>query len=314
MSRTPRALVALVVAACFACGARTSTGSSTRSEDGGAAASVTLTIPLGSYPGCMSTLLAVSAHSVATSGGAGTLTLAQENGTVVATLAFEPFASGKVAFTPTSTTSAAIAAGRSYDVETRDMTGTNLTVTETTGSLALVGDTLFVSVHGQSGSADVSGLFHCPVPASLQPTSVVTQSPPAATLTPGSFGPCTSSVDATASGVMAGAGGSVTVTESDGSLHATWTDDVTPVCKSLDFIAASHLGTLASGQTCDVKQPCGPPPTLGPSPAPSVATLSDPAGAMTVDGSSLFLDVVGETAPETCGRHYLSILCAPAGH
>jgi hypothetical protein len=37
------------------------------------------------------------------------------------------------------------------------------------------------------------------------------------------------------------------------------------------------------------------------------------AGSMTVDGHSLFIDVVGDTTTLTCGRHYVSILCAGAG-
>lgn len=312
MDARSRLLGAIVAAACFACGGRTSPGSSTLGSDGGAS-SVTLTIPLGSYSGCTSSMVTVSPHFEGTAGGDGTITLVQENDTVVATLAFAPFASGKVVFAPTGTTSAAFATGRSYDVETPDFKGSNATVTETTGSLVLVGDTLFVSVHGQSASADVSGYFHCPVPASLQPTSVVTNAPPAVALTQGIFGPCTSSVGATNTTLSTRGSGSVTVTESAGNLSATWNDDVTPVCKSLDFTASSDAATLVAGQTCSVERPCGPPPSLGPSPAPSVATLTSTAGSMTADGRSLFINLVGETTTEACGRHYVSILCAPAG-
>ncbi|HEX7601889.1 MAG TPA: hypothetical protein VF316_09800, partial [Polyangiaceae bacterium] len=271
-------LSAIVAAACFACGGRTSPGSSTLGSDGGTS-SVTLTIPLGSYSGCTSSMVTVSPHFEGTAGGYGTITLVQENDSVVASLAFAPFVSGKIAFTPTSTASAAFATGRSYDVETVDFKGSNATVSETTGSLVLVGDTLFIAVHGQTVSADVSGHFHCPVPATLQPTSVVTNAPPSAALTPGVFGPCTSSVGATNSTLSTGGSGSVMVTSSAGNLSATWNDDVTPVCKSLDFTASSDAATLVTGQTCSVQRPCGPPPSLGPSPAPSVATLTGTAGS-----------------------------------
>ena len=313
MNATSRLLGAIIAAACIACGARTSTGSSTLGSDSGAS-SVTLTIPLGSYSGCTSSMMTVSPHFEGTSGGDGTITLVQENDSVVATLAFAPFASGKVAFTPTSATSAAFAAGRSYDVETVDFKGSNATATETTGSLSLVGDTLFISVHGQSAGADVTGYFHCPVPASLPPTGVVTNAPPPVALTQGGFGPCTSSVGGTNTTLSGGGSGSATVTESAGNLSATWNDDVTPVCKSLEFTASNDTATLVPGQTCSVQRPCGPPPSLGPSPAPSVATLTSTAGSMTADGHSLFINLVGETTPEACGRHYVSILCAPSGH
>ena len=309
MTTTSRLLSALLAAACFACGGRTSLGSGTLGTDGGAS-SVTLMIPLGSYPGCTAETVSVAPRFEGVAGGVGTVTLVQENDTVVATLAFAPFASGKLAFTPTSTSTAAFAAGRSFQVEALDFKGSNTTVTETTGSLVLVGDTLFISTHGQSASADVSGHVHCPVPASLQPTSVATNAPPLAALTPGIFGPCTSSVGATNVGLAGGGSGSVTVTASAGALSATWNDDVTPVCKHLDFNDA----TLVTGQTCSVQRPCGPPPSLGPSTAPSVALLTSTAGAMTANGQSLFIDLVGETTTEACGRHYLSIVCAPAGH
>lgn len=254
-------------------------------------------------------MMTVAPNFEGVAGGGGTLTLVQDNDTVVATLAFAPFASGKLAFTPTSTRSAAFAAGRSFEVDTVDFKGSNVAVTETTGSMVLVGDTLFISVHGQSASADVSGHVHCPVPAALQPTSVVTNAPPSAALTSGIFGPCTSSVGATNIGLAGGGSGSVTVTTSAGNLSATWNDDVTPVCKHLDFTA----GALVTGQTCSVQTPCGPPPSLGPSTAPSVALLTSTAGSMTANGHSLFIDLVGETTTEACGRHYLSIVCAPAG-
>jgi hypothetical protein len=67
-------------------------------------------------------------------------------------LAFE-YATGEVTFRPTTVTSAACAPGQSFDVATIDFSESNVTVPMTTGLLALVGDTLFVSVHGTMGSA-----------------------------------------------------------------------------------------------------------------------------------------------------------------
>ncbi len=302
----------MIAAACFACGARTSLDSNTLGDASGT--SVTLTIPLGAYSGCSSTLVTLGPNFVGTSGGEGSITLAQASDSVVAALGFAPFASGNVAFKPTSGISATFATGQSFDVATvgfPNYENPNVTVTATTGSLVLIGDTLFISVHGPSGGAyDVSGYFHCPVPASLEPTSIVTNASPGTPLKPGVYGPCTSNIGA--EGVTSSGGsGMVTISESAGTLSATWDTELTPACGSLDFTISGNTATLAAGETCTIHGPCGPPPSLGPpTPIPSVATLTNMAGLMTVDDQTLFIDVVGDTPALTCGTHYVSIICA----
>jgi hypothetical protein len=310
--RSVSRLLPAIIAACLACGDRTSLDSDPRADAAGT--SVTLMIPLGSYSGCSSTMVTVGPNFEGVSGGDGSITLAQEgDGIVAATLAFTLFASGKVAFTPTSGSSAAFAAGKSFDVDTIDFHSSNVTVAATTGALVLVDDTMFISVHGKSVGADeVSGYFHCPVPASLAPTSIVTNAAPGAPLTAGVYGPCTSTVSSLEPvSVLAGGSGTVTITKSAGTMSAAWNDMLTPVCGSLAFGATSgSVATLAAGQTCTLQGPCGPPPSLGPSPVPMTATLTNTAGSMTVDAHSLFIDVVGDTTTLTCGRHYVSIICA----
>ncbi len=300
---------AIIAAACFACGART-TLDSTALSDGGAQ-TVTLTIPLGSYTTCTSSMVTVAPNSVGVSGGDGTITVAEQNDGVVATLAFAPFATGTLAFTPTTSTSATFASGEVDTID--DFTSAKTVVDTTSGSLMLVGDTLFVSVHGPSGGAKVSGYFHCSVPTSLPKANITATAPSSAPLAPGVYGPCTSSVDGTNTSLESGGSGSVTVVESAGQWIATWTSDVTPVCESLDFTTtnSSSVAPLTAGQTCVVKAPCGPPPSLGPpTPVPDEATLTNMAGSMALDGQSLFIDVVGETSALTCGRHYVSLICA----
>jgi hypothetical protein len=300
-------LATIIASACFACGARTSLDAGSSSG----APSVSLMIPLGLYPGCIATTVTVAPHFEGVAGGAGTLTLAQRgDGALAATLAFDPYARGTAAFTPATSTSAAFAAGESFDLDTVDFHGSHATITATAGSLALVGDTLFISLDGESAGSVISGYVHCPVPASRPKVSVVTSAPPSTSVTPGVYGSCTANVGSSAGGILAGGTGTVTVTSNAGTLSATWDDGLTPVCGHLDFTATSDgIASLTPGQTCSIRQPCGPPPTLGPPTAPSVATLTNTVGSMTVDQGSLFINVVGDTTSLTCGTHYFSIIC-----
>jgi hypothetical protein len=296
-----------LVLALSGCGGATQLDSNTL--EGGA--SVTLTIPLGTYSDCSSAIVTVAPNLEGLSGGnpGGTITLAEDpTGVVAATLTFPPSTSGKVVFTPTSETSATFATGQSFDVE--DIHGASAALTATTGALVLVRQTLFVSAHGQTAGGEVGAYFHCAVPATLPPTSIVTNAAPAP-LTTGVYGSCTSDVGSPTAGILAGGNGTITVTESAGILSAAWNGFPT-VCTNLDFSAASgSTATLAPGQTCTVNQPCGPPPSLGPpSKVPSQATLTNTVGSMTVNGASLFINVVGDTTPQTCGTHYLSVICS----
>jgi hypothetical protein len=55
---------------------------------------------------------------------------------------------------------------------------------------------------------------------------------------------------------------------------------------------------LTAGQTCNVRAPCGPPPSLGASPYPSEATLTNMQGSMTVNGNALFVDILGDATAQ----------------
>lgn len=317
MNATSLLLGAVVATACFACGARTSLDSldsldSFDSGVGGGATSITFMVPLGPYSGCVATTVTVSPHLEGVAGGNGTLTLVEKGeGVLGATLSFDRFASGAVTFRPTTTTSAAFAPGETFDIDTVDYRGSRETIHATAGSLALVGETLFLSLEGDSADAIVSAYVHCPLPASRPKASVATSVLPSTSVTPGVYRSCTSNFGSSTGGILAGGAGTVTVTSNEGALRATWDNALTPVCGRLDFGATSGgLASLTAGQTCDVRQPCGPPPTLGPSTTPSVATLTSMEGSMTVDQHSLFINVVGDTTPLTCGTHYFSIICA----
>ena len=104
----------------------------------------------------------------------------------------------------------------------------------------------------------------------------------------------------------------MTLTENAGTLRLTWPDTVLQqlTCDGLDFAAGPIVATLAARQTCTMRQPCGPPPTLGTSPYPSMATLTDVQGAMSINGGTLFIDVLGDAGAQACGVHDLSITCS----
>jgi hypothetical protein len=300
-------LVTVIAAACFACGARTALDSGSS----GGTSSDSLMIPLGPYPGCVVTTVTVGPHFEGVAGGDGALTLVDEGeGVLGVTLAFDLFATGTLAFTPTTSSSAAFADGESFDVDSVDFRGSHVTINATAGSLTLVGETLFLSIKGESAGAVVSGYVHCPVPARPN-ASVATRVLPSTSVTLGVYRSCTANIGSKAGGVLAGGTGTVTVTSSGGTLSATWDDALTSVCGRLDFEPASgSVTSLTPEQRCSIRQPCGPPPTLGPSTTPSEATLTNMEGSMTVDQHSLFINVVGDTSTATCGTHLFSIICA----
>jgi hypothetical protein len=299
------------VAACVACGGRTQLGSETVGEVG-ATPPITWPIPLGSYSSCQSTIVTTRPRFTGVSGGYGMVTLSQEGDGVAATLAFRPFVTGRVVFEQTTAVAATFGIGQSLEVDMAAFGGsTATTVNATNGALLLLGETLSISVHGDAGADDVSAYVHCSVPSSARPTGIVANASAAPPLTAGVYGPCTSAVGSATGGVTGGGTGTITVAESGGHLRATWDSGLTPVCGGLDFDAASNGSSLLlAGQICSMRNPCGPPPTLGPSPSPSVVALTNTVGAMTLAGHSLFVNVVGDTTSKTCGRHYVSIICA----
>jgi hypothetical protein len=312
-------LSCLVAAACLACGARTPLSSESPSgADAGASAdasaAVTLTIPLGTYVDCTSATVTTRPHFVGGTGRDGTITLTQEGDSVVAALDFPRYASGRVAFAPTTGRSAALRASQAFEVQTANASFSVVTVTATTGALSLVGSTLFLSTRGRAGTDDVSTFFHCRAPVGVTPTSVVTRASPPGRVTAGVYGSCiaASSTEGPAHAGVSGGRGSLTVTEVGGTLRLAWTDSVISElgCRGLDFGADPLTAALTPGQTCEIYQPCGPPPTLGSSPFPLTATLTDLQGSVMVNGNALFIDLLGDAGARACGVHDLSITCA----
>ncbi len=313
-------LSCLVAVACLACGARTSLSSDTLADSDAGASSdispiaVTLSIPLGTYTDCRSSTVTTRPNLVGGTGGEGSITLTREGDGVVAALTFPRYASGSVTFVPTAATSAAFRENQSFDVQTTNPGFSVVTITATTGALSLVGQTLFLSTHGSVGEDDVSTFFHCRVPAGVPPTSIATSAPPPGRLGPGVYRSCVaaSSTEGPIRAGAAGAIGAITVTESGGALRLTLNDWLLSAlsCGGFDFGADPVAAALLAGQSCDIQQPCGPPPTLGPSPFPSVATLTDLRGAMRVNGGALFVDVLGDASERACGVHDVSIICA----
>ena len=312
-------LSCIVAAACLACGARTPLSSgSLQDSDSGASSdasplAVTLSIPLGTYAGCTSATVTTRPNFVGSTGRDGSITLSREGDGVVAALAFPSYASGSVAFAPTAGDSAAFRASQTFDVQTANAGFRVVTVTATSGTLSIVGATLFISTHGSAGADDVSTFIHCRVPSGLRPTSIVTSAPPPGRLTAGVYRSCTaaSSTDGPVRAGVTGGSGSLTVTRSAGVLRLTWPDSLIPelACGGLDFGAAPVTATLTPGQSCVIQRPCGPPPSLGPSPYPATATLTNMQGSMRVNGNALFIDVLGDATAQACGIHDLSILC-----
>lgn len=312
----------LVAAACLACGARTPlsteallpSDAATSSETSSTA--VTLSLPLGTYSGCTSGTVTTRPNFVGATGGTGSITLTREGDRVVATLDLPNYASGRLAFAPTSRSSAAFAASQTFDVQIANPSFSVATVTATTGALSIVRQTLFVSTHGIAGSDDVSTFFHCRVPAGMEPTDIVTSAQPPGQLGPGEYRSCvaSSSTDGPIQAGISGGVGSLTVTRDGGTLRLTWPDSLQPHwnCSGLDFGADPIHASLRASQSCEIVSPCGPPPTLGMSPFPRTATLTGLQGSMMVSGGVLFVDVLGDAPDQACGIHDLSITCAGA--
>ncbi len=317
--RSARHCLVVVIATCLACGARSQlsmgdfAGSDAASSSDTSPGTTTLSIALGTYTGCTIATLARRPNLVGATGGAGSITLRREGDAVIATLAFPPFASGAVAFVPTTGSSAAFRASQTFDAQIIDTSVRVVTVTATSGALSLVGSTLFVSTHGTAGDDDVSTFFHCHVPTGLIAEDIVTRTPPPGHVTAGTYRSCTasSSTDGPIQAGISGGIGAVTLSENAGTLRLTWPDTLLGelTCNGLDFAAGPIVATLTGNEICTMHQPCGPPPTLGMSPYPSTATLTDLRGAMSINGGTLFIDVLGDAGSEACGVHDISITC-----
>lgn len=318
MQRLHTAVIASAL--CVACGARTSLSDEAPEAADGAAATdaasdvVALSIPLGVYDDCVSSTITTRPNFVGGTGRGGAVTLSQEGDTVVAALDFPTYASGRLAFAPTTERSAGFRAAQRFDVQTANEGFRVVTVTASSGVLSLVGQTLFVSTRGGVGGDAVSTFVHCRVPATLPLARVVTSAPPPGAPSAGVYRACATafSTDGPVHTGLSGGSGALTVAADAGALRVSWTDSLLSElsCSAFDFGAPSVAAPLTAGQTCVVRSPCGPPPTLGPSPFPSTAPWHDLRGSMLANGGVLFVDVVGDTSTAACGVHDLSITCA----
>ena len=336
-------LAGALAAACFACGATAPVDpvGASPSRDASAEASpppapgasdgglgVALTLPVGQYTGCTAATVNIAGNLEATNGGNGTVTLSMDGeGGVSGALSFDQInagdpsahvvvARGTIGFAPTSSTTAALNAG-SFDIQTLDGNNVSASVPVAASSLSLVGDTLFISVYGQSADTKFSGFCSCPVPTSLPRATVVSRTPTTRSIPTGTYAGCTTSYVQLPGGWSSTGGNlSLTITtESDGTLTATPAAGFPMICGggSLAFHAiAGSTATLSGGQTCPVQIPCGPPPSLGPSNAPSEATLTNLAGSIEVVGGALFINVAGDAPSQACGSHAISLIC-PTG-
>jgi hypothetical protein len=325
------AIGALAVA-CFACsggstadtsGTGTTLGNSRdASADDGNSGAVTatdaglraaLTIPIGTYTGCSVVTVSVSGNSEGTSGGDGTVTLSADgSGTLSGVLSFEPFLSGPVAFAPTSSVTAALTNGP-FDLETTDPQGLNaVTASAAAGALTLAGDTLFISLYANNDETKLSAYVTCPVSTSLSTATVVNPAPTAGSIPTGTYAGCTSSFGAESLSRTAGGNFSLAVAESNGMLTTTLSAGFPAVCGLAFHDASGATAPLDNAQTCTVSEPCGPPPSLGTSSAPSETTLANMAGSIEAAGGALFINIAGDAPADACGRHLLSMICPSA--
>jgi hypothetical protein len=313
---------------CLSCSAKTNaeptsgTTDSTETE-----LDAKLTVPVGAYTGCVTSLGGIRANTNAGGGGEGEVTLSVAgDDTVQADLSFDEWLSGTVAFAATSRTTAGLGAGP-FEIQLLDPTATaypsapaastgpsNVSVPVAAGTLALAGDTLFISLYAHNDDTQFSVYSTCPIPTLLPSTTIVNSAPQMGDVPSGSYPACTTSSGSELPGQSRTIGGNLTLTiaESNGSLTATQSDGFPSVCNLAFDDLSGTTGTLRDGQGCMISEPCGPPPSLGTSPGPDEATLTNMTGAIDIAGGALFINIVGDAPADACGRHVLSLICPPA--
>lgn len=318
-------LIAALAIVCFACSGQT--GAKTTSGSTDAKLDAKLTIPVGAYTGCVTSLVGVRPHIEGSSGGEGTVTLSVgSDGTLNAALSFDQWLSGTVAFAATSATTGGLGTGP-FEIEMFDPTTivdptapagstrpSNISVSVAAGTLVLAGDTLFISLYAHNGDTQFSGYSTCPVPTSLPSTTIVNSAPQMGDIPSGSYTACTTSFGSEMQRGSGTVGGDLTLTiaKSNGSLTATQSDGFPSVCNLAFDDISGTTATLSEGQTCTISRPCGPPPSLGTWSAPDEATLTNMTGAIEVAGGALFINVVGDAPADACGSHLLSLICPAA--
>lgn len=273
---------------------------------------------LGTYTGCTASIVNVSGNATASAGGNGTITLGT-NGDYGAgvTLAFDKVANGKLDFYPTSDTSG-LHDGRDVEsLQTVDGSNASTSVAINASTLTLIGNTLLLSISGTNPNTQFSGFFSCPAPSSVTATA----GPPSTTLgiygsnaiKHGTYAHCTMNMEGL-NGTGSESGGdlslSLTVGD-DGSMNVKQTDGYPNVFGSFGSLAFRN-GVLTSGQSVAFAEPCGPPPSLGGSTAPTTTNLTNMTGTMQSTGNALFIDVIGDAPAEACGTHSISIICPTA--
>ena len=315
MDPTLRSIVACLLGACaVACGARTplDEGSAAPATEGdGGVTEAVFAVPIGAYPGCVLDTVEVSPRIEASGGGRGSVTLSLDGeGRIVGELSFDRWLRGTVTFVPTSEATAAAAEGP-FDVTTVDTDFTApLDVRLSAAALAINGDVLFVDLFGR-GATTFHGWAHCPVPTGLPRSAVAVRPPSAPSIPSGTYAHCTIASGGFDTTVMTGGDLSLSLAEAGGVRTATKVEGFPDVCPLAFDDHTAATASLVKGVSCEIAEPCGPPPTLGPSSAPSKATLTGMAGSMQLVDGALFVDAVGDAPPGACGRHFVSVMCPP---
>lgn len=305
------AIVATALAVMsLACGARTPLGEPGPSTN--SSRDATLVIPAGLYADCILNTVSIREKLEAGGGGRGSVTLSADgDGKLSAGLSFDRWMSGTLVFAPTSDATAALTGGPTVveTVDTDFVTALELPVSA--GSLMLVGDRLFLSMYGRRDSK-VSGFVSCAVPAGLPHATIRGRADENGSIPSGTYAGCTTASGGYDTSITTGGDLSLSVAETSGVVRETAIAGFPDVCALAFDGLLGATATLVAGEACPIAQPCGPPPSLGPSTAPHEATLTHMAGAMQATGGALFVSVVGDAPPDACGQHFVSLICPAA--
>jgi hypothetical protein len=314
-------LIAVLAFVCFGCGGGTETKTTSPTTDSTETElGAKLTIPVGDYAGCTTTIVGVRPRSVGTGGGDGTVRLsAADDGSLSADVSFGQWLTGTMAFTATSSTTAGLSASP-FEVEVLDTaiippvgaaapSGSSVSVAA--GTLVLSGDTLFISLYAYHGDTQLSAYSTCPVPTSLPSTTIANSASQMTDIPTGSYTACTASFGSETQSRTSGDDLTLSLAASNGKLTVTESAGVVSVCDLAFDYESGTTAMLSDRQTCMIYEPCGPPPSLGTSSAPDEATLTNMTGAIDIAGGALFINVVGDAPADACGSHLLSLICPP---
>jgi hypothetical protein len=275
--------------------------------------------PLGVYASCTNSTVqnGVDEGTPTTGvvGGDGPITLTAEGGVVTATLGDGLLATGSFAFTLVTPTTGVSAPGQSFST-TSAIGGGDVSVGVSSGALAFTGGVLVLSV---AGSPDATAsVFSCAAPSG--PAVPADPADPSSAFPDATFDHC-ASVSAGGGGNSAGypAGAAVSVTLHDGVVTAVANGQSSPSGTFALTATSDGTASLVPGQSaessCFEFADAGfagggssdasfrPPPD----PTPVSVPLSGVAGALVLQGSSLFLDITG--SDECSKAAVLAIVC-----